>query len=672
MTMWTPLSRPFARLNTAAVERRPRVLLVQQSHQPRVFLALACRLVAQAGAVNARQLETTICGWFRKQSGDTPDWRRLAGWNGFMLMSNGANMPARFRETPKVPPAQTAANLCSSLTGLLQTSGVRCCFLMLLLLGRAAEAQTACATQHTAIGAFICYPNPSENAEDSTIPDVFHLSAQGNAGEGQVIAGFKVLIDNRLVYESRLPLPIQRLSVETNLRSPFDSGSHTLRFVVDGAGTAEVSGLKVYPSGNTGFCDLFSRPDPHTCRILNIRGPLRWSPTEPTPGTAPPETFRQPGDPLARYSAYVQLYGRNLKSVEADVSDAMAVDDQGNLYVASHAFADVELRKYARNGSLIYASLIRSCGDGFMSVAGLAIDSAGRAWIAGNTNACFSATPNAVQLHAAGTRRTRGFVALVDTTKPGSAAPLYVAYLSDVENRIAAIRVDNDGNAYVAGTTASLKFPHESSLSVVEGPAPFSSEKLGFVAVLNPPGSGLLWSTLVQHAELTALALDSSRNVYITGRVASGPADISGKRPMKRGDVLVAEISDRGRRFSYLARFGGPADAAGRAISTTARGWVLVEGDTDSSDFQPSSAPNKSRHEGAQPFAMVLQPCRTGVLRSRFLAEADDRMAPAIALTPALDAFTTAFSGAFAAGLTKAGEEPASVQIAPACPSTMP
>jgi hypothetical protein len=143
---------------------------------------------------------------------------------------------------------------------------------------------------------------------------------------------------------------------------------------------------------------------------------------------------------------------------------------------------------------------------------------------------------------------------------------------------------------------------------------------------------------------------------------------------MRRGDVLVAELSDRGRRFSYVARFGGSADAEGQAISTAAQGWILVEGGTDSPDFPPSSATNKSRHEGSQSFAMALQPCKTGVFRSRFLSEADDHVAPAIALAPALDAFTAAFSGAFtAAGLTKTSEEPtASVQIAPVCPSTIP
>jgi hypothetical protein len=130
----------------------------------------------------------------------------------------------------------------------------------------------------------------------------------------------------------------------------------------------------------------------------------------------------------------------------------MAVDAQGNLYVASNAFADVDLRKYSPNGSLIYASLIRSCGDGFLSVESLAIDNAGHAWIAGDTTACVVVTPNAEPVHVSEGSRMRGFVMRLDTAKLTSEGPLYAAHLSDVENRIAAVRVDSEGNAYVTGT----------------------------------------------------------------------------------------------------------------------------------------------------------------------------------------------------------------------------
>ena len=50
----------------------------------------------------------------------------------------------------------------------------------------------------------------------------------------------------------------------------------------------------------------------------------------------------------------------------------------------------------APNGSITYDSVIRSCGEGFLSVTALAVDEIGHAWIAGNTTACLAATPGAL------------------------------------------------------------------------------------------------------------------------------------------------------------------------------------------------------------------------------------------------------------------------------------
>jgi hypothetical protein len=462
-----------------------------------------------------------------------------------------------------------------------------------LLLGWPMEAQTNCATQNLKGGVFICYPNPTENSTDRSVSDIFHLSAQGNAPEGQMISGYKVTIDSRTIYETTLAAPIQTLSLETNLKSPFESGSHQLRVEMKGAGAAEVGPLQFRPSENASFCDPFIRISPRVCYLTNLRGPVQWS----TAGDA--------------FGAYLALYGQNLKSFEADIADAMAVDGQGNLYVALHAFADIELRKYAPNGSLTYSSVIPGCGDGFLSVAGLAIDHARRAWIAGNST-------------CGKEKRMRGFVMLIDTTKPTSVAPLYMTYVSEVESRIAAIRVDQEGNAYVTGTTASVEFPHQSSLNIGESADAVS---LSFVSVLTPSGSGL-WSSLLRNADLTSLALDNVGNVYVTGKAGS--------------EALVAQLTDRGRKLSYVGRFGTPAGDEGRGISVSGDGaWIFVAGES---------------------FVVALQPCKT----DGSLAEFDHRLAPAIALTPALDAYaSTVLPGS---KLNQSRQ----LRIAPTCPSINP
>ena len=529
----------------------------------------------------------------------------------------------------------------AEIMGFLGTGGVSCCVAVLLLLARGAEAQTTCGAQNTGDGVFICYPNPFQNKADSTVPETFHLSAQGNAPEGHVAVAYRILIDNRLVYVKKLLTPTQKLSIETNVKSPFDSGSHKLQLVVLGAGSAEVKELRFYSSKNGSFCDPFSRADPRICSPSPTRPPLEWSLKETTPKGSSDDAFDG-------YSAYLKLYGQNLKSIEADASDAMTVDAQGNLYVASHALADVDLRKYSPNGSLIYASLIRSCGDGFLSVAGLAIDNAARVWIAGNTNACLRTTPNAIHSQGSKTGRATGFIMLVDTKKPGATAQLYVSYLSPVENRISAIRADSEGNVYITGTVTAREFPHDSLLSVTKGSAGALGAPLGFVAAVDRLGSGFQWSTLLENAQLNDLALDRTGGVYVTGRVMC-------RAPRQAGvaceDVFAARLSDRGHRFSYLARFGGAAEDEGRAIGATDSGaWIFVTSATA---------------------VVALQSCKTGILYARSMREDNDNAQVEIALAPAMEAFTAALSGTLQAGElgTASKRLRASVQIAPECAS---
>jgi hypothetical protein len=72
----------------------------------------------------------------------------------------------------------------------------------------------------------------AENGEDLVLPSLFHLSAQGNAVPGRAIIGYRVLIDNRLVYQNKFPVPLQHLSIETNLNAPFPPGPHTLQLLI--------------------------------------------------------------------------------------------------------------------------------------------------------------------------------------------------------------------------------------------------------------------------------------------------------------------------------------------------------------------------------------------------------------------------------------------------------
>jgi hypothetical protein len=413
---------------------------------------------------------------------------------------------------------------------------------LLLVLLRCLDAQTSCSVEHSGPGVFICSPSPG----DEPIPEYFHISVQANAFSEHGIRYYQILLDGKLQYDSRLPIPLERLSIELNLRSGLMSGTHTLRAVVDGAGIADVKDLKFHTPAGPGFCEVAEGFLIGPCMPQRHGSALVWT----LPG--------------ASYQKFLDLYRRNLKSFEADIGDAVVPDSQGNLFVAFHLLAGLEVRKYSSNGSIVSGSVVTDCRDASLGVSALALDNSGHLWIAGNTKAaCFPTTPGAWHKNVPDNEQKRGFVVLVDLSKPMGAAPVYATYLADVDGWISDMAVDADGNAYVAGGTSSSEFPHTNRVSV--GP---SSRGMGFVSVLNRNGSGLQWSTLIDGAEIRALALDSAGKVFVTGR-----------------NVLLAELSDGGKKISYKTRLAGKE---GQAIAVSADGrWAFVQGENFLLNVQP-------------------------------------------------------------------------------------
>jgi hypothetical protein len=504
--------------------------------------------------------------------------------------------------------------------------------LLFLLLSSSVYGQTGCAIEHTAPGAFICFPSPAANTSEASVTELFHLSAQGNAWNGHAITHYVVFLDKRIAYESKLTTPAQGVSIEVNVKSPFTSGFHSLSLVIDGAGTAEIKQLQFQRSTNPQFCEPVSSLPSSACTSSNSKAALTWFPARP-PSKALDAWFPQTAaDRSPDYPSYPDLYLRNLKSLEADTADAMIVDSRGSLYVVFHLSAGLELRKYSSDASIIYDAVIPTCGPGLLSVSGLAVDKAGRVWIAGMTTACLATTSGAWQARVHDTSLTHGFVILLNTSLPSSTAPRYATYLADIEMDVAAIRADSEGNAYVIGTTKSSAFPHDFSFKLNGRPNANRRERMSFVFVLNPSGSGLRWSALVDNAKLTALTIDSANNVFLTGRAAS-----------PRDDLVIAELSHSGRELSYAAYLGLSGNAEGRAISIAPNEkWIFVAGDTDSRDNPLASSSRKSEAGTIRPFLVAVQLCTKRLLFSRAVAGDDNSVGAEISRGPALDAFTSA------------------------------
>ncbi|MDE3178757.1 MAG: choice-of-anchor D domain-containing protein, partial [Acidobacteriota bacterium] len=119
--------------------------------------------------------------------------------------------------------------------------------------------------------------------------------------------------------------------------------------------------------------------------------------------------------------------------------------------------------------------------------------------------------------------------AFVLKLNPAGSQALYSTFLGGTANDQGnGIAVDGSGNAYVAGSTSSADFPLQSPIqtSIDQGacapPAACSSN--AFVSMLNPQGSGLVYSTYLGGSGPDygqAIATGASGNAYVAGATTS-------------------------------------------------------------------------------------------------------------------------------------------------------
>ncbi|MBI4468528.1 MAG: SBBP repeat-containing protein [Acidobacteria bacterium] len=114
-------------------------------------------------------------------------------------------------------------------------------------------------------------------------------------------------------------------------------------------------------------------------------------------------------------------------------------------------------------------------------------------------------------------------IAGYDSTRPLVSDPVlvYSTYFGGIGNETEwrAIAADAAGNAYVAGTTASVNFPVANAIQ-----SELRGTQDAFVAKLNPAGSTLIYCTYLggSAAEIGyAIAVDMSGNAYVTGLTGS-------------------------------------------------------------------------------------------------------------------------------------------------------
>jgi hypothetical protein len=242
---------------------------------------------------------------------------------------------------------------------------------------------------------------------------------------------------------------------------------------------------------------------------------------------------------------------------------------------------------------------------------GIAVDSAGNAYVAGSTDSRnFPTTPGAFQtthasvVNADGSGFYDGFV----TKLTPSGVPVYSTFLGGGRtDHATAIDVDSAGHAYVTGATASIGgdfgAPFPTTASAFATTYNYGGD--AFVTKLNDKGTGLDYSTYLGgspaiesstgHDEGNAIVADANGNAYVTGRTnALNFPTVDAFQTARAGgdDAFVSRIDTKASGAASLvwsSYLGGAGQDFAAGIARDAAGSVYVTGGTASAGF-PTTA----------------------------------------------------------------------------------
>jgi hypothetical protein len=275
----------------------------------------------------------------------------------------------------------------------------------------------------------------------------------------------------------------------------------------------------------------------------------------------------------------------------------------------------------------------------------IALDSAGNAYVTGSTDSVDFPVMNALSPMFVGNQDV-----FVSKINPSGSALVYSTYLGGPDTESGnAIAVDNDGNAYVAGSANGPNFP-----TTATAWQPMWGMGLdAFITKFNAAGSSVLYSSYLggnMDDDARGIGLDASGSAYITGRTASafgtfpGPLPGGGADQVLDGgsDAYVAKLSPDGSAISYFTYVGGNVDEEGEGIALDAAANAHVTGATSSDMFPATAGAFQTVFAGVyDAFVVKLNSAGTAFVYGTYLGGAGDDRGHGIALDGEGNAYVT-------------------------------
>jgi uncharacterized protein (TIGR03437 family) len=389
------------------------------------------------------------------------------------------------------------------------------------------------------------------------------------------------------------------------------SGNIVFATFFGGNGNTAISGIAVDQGGNIYVAGTTSPP---------VGGVNTFPVTQGAAFATQPAAFQVTGGFISKLnpSGSQLIYSTYFPAAV----QSLAIDGAGNAYVTGYGYPPVfpatagafqTAPKSANNASpgivaklnasgtaVSYATYVSGSGatSGGDNLTSIAVDASGNAFVTGWTNSAdFPVTPGAFLATYPGVRSV-----FLTKVNPQGAGLIFSTYLGATAYA-PVVKVDAQGTAFVAGSTASMNFP------TTAGAMPFSpglsavgdgavTPISGFLTHFSPDGSSLVYSTYVAavgYASAALLDVDPIGNAVIAGLASNAtlPVGAAAFQPLYAGgpsDAYVARFTPGGR-LSGATYLGGSLTDTPSLIAFGPNGSVVVAGNTRSPDFPAIAQP---------------------------------------------------------------------------------
>ena len=335
------------------------------------------------------------------------------------------------------------------------------------------------------------------------------------------------------------------------------------------------------------------------------------------------------------------VYSLLLGGGDSDSIRGLALDTQHRVYVTGftcslnfpvkNAFQPVtNSQNCADGGGDAFVTRVNATGtdldystylDGTISSIGngIAVNSTFQAYVTGSTESPdFPTTPGAFQ-RTLKAKVNPGFPhdihqsnAFITKFAADGRSLVYSTFLGGTANDVAAaIALDPDGRACVAGTASSPDFPTTS--------AAFQKTKHGsidaFVTKFQLSGGGLFYSTFLGGSGsdgANSIAVDSFGRAYVAGGTSS--ADFPVLNPIQAHlggsqDAFVTKLSATGNALFFSTYLGGTASDVANSIRLDSGGNAFVGGATNSTNFPTTpGAFSRTKKQGTDGWVAKITP----------------------------------------------------------------